>query len=146
MADKKRVLILCTGNSSRSQMAEGLLRHDAGDRFLVESAGTKPSMVRAEAIAVMKEVGIDITSHRSKHVDEFAGQDFDYVLTVCDNAKESCPVFFGKAARLHHSFNDPATVQGSEEKRLAAFRQVRNELRSYLRSFPKVEVSDPGHL
>jgi arsenate reductase len=127
-------------------MAEGLLRHDAGDRFLVESAGTKPSMVRAEAIAVMKEVGIDITSHRSKHVDEFAGQDFDYVLTVCDNAKESCPVFFGKAARLHHSFNDPATVQGSEEKRLAAFRQVRNELRSYLRSFPKVEVSDPGHL
>jgi len=146
MADKKRMLILCTGNSSRSQMAEGLLRHDAGDRFLVESAGTKPSMVRAEAIAVMKEVGIDITSHRSKHVDEFAGQDFDYVLTVCDNAKESCPVFFGKAARLHHSFNDPATVQGSEEKRLAAFRQVRNELRSYLRSFPKVEVSDPGHL
>ena len=139
MADKKRMLILCTGNSSRSQMAEGLLRHDAGDRFLVESAGTKPSMVRAEAIAVMKEVGIDITSHRSKHVDEFAGQDFDYVLTVCDNAKESCPVFFGKAARLHHSFNDPATVQGSEEKRLAAFRQVRNELRSYLRSFPKVE-------
>jgi arsenate reductase (thioredoxin) len=146
MADKKRMLILCTGNSSRSQMAEGLLRHDAGDRFLVESAGTKPSMVRAEAIAVMKEVGIDITSHRSKHVDEFAGQDFDYVLTVCDNAKESCPVLFGKAARLHHSFNDPATVQGSEEKRLAAFRQVRNELRSYLRSFPKVEVSDPGHL
>lgn len=139
MADKKRVLILCTGNSARSQMAEGLLRHDAGDRFTVESAGTKPSIVRPEAIAVMKEAGIDITTHRSKHVDEFAGQEFDYVLTVCDNAKESCPVFFGKTTRLHHSFNDPATVEGSEEKRLAAFRQVRNELRSYLRSFPKAE-------
>jgi protein-tyrosine-phosphatase len=88
MSDKKRVLILCTGNSARSQMAEGLLRHDAGDRFTVESAGTKPSTVRREAITVMKEVGIDITSHRSKHVAEFAGKDFDYVLTVCDNAKE----------------------------------------------------------
>ena len=137
MADKKRVLILCTGNSARSQMAEGLLRHDAGSRFWVESAGTKPSIVRPEAIEVMKEVGIDITSHRSKHVDEFAGQNFDYVLTVCDNAKESCPVFFGKATRLHHSFNDPAAVEGSEEKRLSVFRQVRDELRSYLKSFPK---------
>jgi arsenate reductase len=136
MADKKRVLILCTGNSARSQMAEGLLRHDAGDRFTVESAGTKPSTVRPEALAVMTEVGIDITSHRSKHVDEFAGQDFDYVLTVCDNAKESCPVFFGKATRLHHSFNDPAAFEGTEETRLGEFRRVRDELRSYLRGFP----------
>ena len=136
MADKKRVLILCTGNSARSQIAEGLLRHDAGERFTVESAGTKPSTVRPEARAVMKEVGIDITSHRSKHVDEFAGQDFDYVLTVCDNAKESCPVFFGKATRLHHSFNDPAAVEGSEETRLREFRRVRDELRAYLRGFP----------
>jgi arsenate reductase (thioredoxin) len=135
MADKKRVLILCTGNSARSQMAEGLLRHDAGDGFAVESAGTKPSIVRPEAIAVMKEVGIDITSHRSKHVEEFAGQDFDYVLTVCDNAKESCPVFFSKATRLHHSFNDPAVVEGSEEERLEAFRRVREELRLYLKNF-----------
>lgn len=139
MADKKKVLILCAGNSARSQMAEGLLRHDAGDRFTVESAGTKPSTVRPEAIAVMKEVGIDITSHWSKHVDEFAGQDFDYVLTVCDNAKETCPVFFVKAERLHHSFNDPAAVPGSEQERLAVFRRVRDELRSYLRSFPKRE-------
>ena len=136
MADKKRVLILCTGNSARSQMAEGLLRHDAGERFTVESAGTKPGIVRPEAIAVMKEIGIDITSHRSKNVDEFAGQSFDYVLTVCDNAKESCPVFFSKATRLHHSFNDPAAVEGSEEKRLGEFRRVRDELRSYLRGFP----------
>ena len=135
MENKKRVLILCTGNSARSQMAEGLLRHDAGDRFTVESAGTKPSTVRPEAIAVMTEVGIDITSHRSKHVDEFGGQDFDYVLTVCDNAKEGCPVFFGKATRLHHNFNDPAAVEGSEEKRLEEFRRVRDELRAYLKSF-----------
>jgi len=137
MGDKKRVLILCTGNSARSQMAEGLLRHDAGDRFTVESAGTKPGVVRPEAIMVMTEVGIDITSHRSKHVDEFADQHFDYVLTVCDNAKESCPVFFGKATRLHHSFNYPAAVEGSEEKRLAAFRKVRDEPRAYLKRFPQ---------
>src|SRR5258707_15238701 len=97
MTDKKRVLILCTGNSARSQMAEGLLRHDAGDRFEIESAGTKPGRVRPEAIVVMAELGIDIASHRSKHVDEFAGQDFDIVLTVCDNARESCPVFPGGA-------------------------------------------------
>ena len=137
MEDKQRVLILCTGNSARSQMAEGLLRRDAGERFTVESAGTKPSAVRPEAIAVMNEVGIDISSYRSKHVDEFAGQTFDYVLTVCDNAKESCPVFFGKAVRLHHSFNDPAAVEGTDEKRLGVFRNVRDELRAYLRAFPK---------
>ena len=137
MADRKRVLILCTGNSARSQMAEGLLRHDSGERFTVESAGTKPSTVRPEAIAVMKEVGIDTSSHRSKHVDEFADQNFDYVLTVCDNAKESCPVFLGKATRLHHSFNDPAAVEGAEEKRLGAFRKVRDELRAYLKRFPQ---------
>lgn len=135
--DKKRVLILCTGNSARSQMAEGLLRHDAGDRFTVESAGTKPGTVRPEAIAVMKEAGIDIASHRSKHVDEFAGQDFDYVLTVCDNAKESCPIFPGKTVRLHQSVDDPAAVEGTEEKRLAEFRRVRDELRSYLKTFAK---------
>ena len=86
----------------------------------------------------MKEVDIDISSHRSKHVDEFAGQDFDYVLTICDNARESCPVFFGNATRLHHSFNDPAAVEGSEEQRLGAFRKVRDEVRSYLKSFPKL--------
>jgi protein-tyrosine-phosphatase len=90
---KQKVLILCTGNSARSQMAEGLLRHDAGDRFEVESAGTNPSQVRPEAIAVMKELGIDISDHHSKHVDTVADQRFDYVLTVCDSAKESCPLF-----------------------------------------------------
>ena len=135
--EKKRVLILCTGNSARSQMAEGLLRHDAGERFDVESAGTKPSIVRPEAIAAMKELGIDISEHRSKHVDEFEGQKFDYVITVCDNAKESCPVFFSAAKRLHQSFEDPAALNGSEEERLALFRRVRGELRAYLADFAK---------
>ena len=132
---KKRVLILCTGNSARSQMAEGLLRHDAGDKFEVESAGTKPGSVRPEAMAAMNELGIDISGHRSKHVDEFDGQQFDYVITVCDNARETCPVFFGNAQRLHHDFDDPAGVAGSEEQRLAVFRRVRDELRGYLRDF-----------
>lgn len=135
MSDKGRVLILCTGNSARSQMAEGLLRHDAGERFTVESAGTKPSSVRSEAIAVMNELGIDISAQRSKHVDEFRGQRFDYVITVCDNAREACPVFFGATKRLHHSFEDPAALDGSEAERLALFRHVRDELRSYLDGF-----------
>jgi arsenate reductase len=137
MNEKKRVLILCTGNSARSQMAEGLLRHDAGELFDVESAGTKPSLVRPEAIAVMKELGIDISGHRSKHVDEFKGRHFDYVITVCDNAKEACPVFLGTTNRLHHSFDDPAALNGSDEERLAVFRRVRDGLRSYLSEFAK---------
>jgi len=135
MSDKRRVLILCTGNSARSQMAEGLLRHDAGERFEVESAGTKPCFVRPEAIAVMREIGIDISGHRSKHVDEFEGQQFDYVITVCDNAREPCPVFLGKADKLHHAFEDPAALTGSEDQRLTAFRRVRDELRAFLRGF-----------
>src|SRR5277367_2350413 len=122
MNEKKRVLVLCTGNSARSQMAEGLLRHDAGERFDVESAGTKPSSVRPEAIAAMRELGIDISGHRSKSVAEFGGQEFDYVITVCDSARETCPVFFETATRLHHSFQDPpAEFVGSEEARLAVF-------------------------
>ncbi len=133
---KKRVLILCTGNSARSQMAEGLLAHNAADRFEVESAGTKPGHVRPEAIAVMKELGIDISNHRSKHVDEFQGQHFDYVLTVCDNAKESCPFFPGSSKRLHRAFDDPATYQGTDEERLAVFRRVRKEIQEYLQTFP----------
>lgn len=136
MPDKERVLILCTGNSARSQMAEGLLRHDAGDRFEVFSAGTRPSHVRHEAIAAMRELGIDISSHRSKCADEFTGQHFHYVVTVCDNARESCPIFPGKAITIHQAFEDPAAVQGSEQERLDAFRRVRDELRVYLRALP----------
>ena len=133
---KQRVLILCTGNSARSQMAEGLLRHDAGERFEVASAGTKPSHVRPEAIAVMNEVGVDISGQRSTHVDEVAGTTFDYVLTVCDQAREACPVFPGQTQRLHHDFQDPAAFEGSEAERLAVFRRVRDEIRTYLKTFP----------
>ena len=133
---KQRVLMLCTGNSARSQLAEGLLRHDAGYRFEVESAGTRPSHVRPEAVTVMREIGIDISAHRSKHVDEFAGQPFDFVLTVCDNANESCPVFPGQGTRIHRNFEDPAALQASEPERLALFRRVRDEIRDYLRTFP----------
>jgi arsenate reductase len=116
-------------------MAEGLLRHDAGNRFEVWSAGTRPSQVRAEAIAAMREVGIDISGQRSKSVDEFVGQAFDYVITVCDNAKETCPVFPATTKRIHWSIKDPAAAQGSEEERLAEFRRVRDQLRSILCQF-----------
>lgn len=133
---KRRVLILCTGNSARSQMAEGLLCHDAGDRFDVFSAGVEPFPIRPEAIAVMREVGIDLSGHRSKHVNEFSGQRFDYVLTVCDHAREICPVFPGSASMIHHSFTDPGNFKGSEPERLARFRQIRDEIRDYLRTFP----------
>ena len=136
MSDKKRVLILCTGNSARSQMAEGILRHDAGERFEVESAGTKASSVRPEAIAAMRELGIDILEQRSKNVDEFEGQHFDYVITVCDNARETCPVFFRATERLHHTFDDPpAPGVGSHEELMVIFRRVRDELRVYLQDF-----------
>lgn len=133
---KSSVLILCTANSARSQMAEGLLRHDHGDRFTVESAGARATLVRPEAIAVMQEIGVDLTTHRSKSVDEFAGTKFDYVLTVCDNAREACPVYPGHANRIHHNFDDPAAVEGSEAERLDAFRRVRDQIRSYFKSFP----------
>lgn len=116
-------------------MAEGLLRHDHGDEFEVESAGTRATRVRPEAVAVMNEIGVDISSHRSKVVDEFADQSFDYVLTVCDNAKEICPIFPGHGNRLHHSFDDPASAHGSDQERLAAFRSVRDQIRIYLQEF-----------
>jgi arsenate reductase len=134
---KRSVLILCTGNSARSQMAEGLLRHDAGDHFEVFSAGVNPTRVRPEAIAVMQELGIDLSVHRSKHVNEFTGQSFDYVLTVCDHAREVCPIFPGTTQTIHHSFVDPAEFNGSDEDRLTLFRKVRDQIREYLRTFPR---------
>jgi arsenate reductase len=132
---KKNVLILCTGNSARSQMAEGLLRHEAGDRFEVFSAGTKPTQVRLEAIAVLDELGIDISGQRSKHVDEFVSQPLDFVITVCDHAKESCPIFPAEAQRLHWPFEDPAAVEGTEEERNAAFRRIRDQIQSRVRTW-----------
>lgn len=138
MNEKKRVLILCTGNSARSQMAEGLLRHDAGDEFEVESAGVAPGKVRPEAIEAMREIGIDISHHRSKSADEFVGQNFDYIITVCDNAKETCPVFPGKAERIHQSFDDPPPESvGDYESRIEIFRRVRDEIREWLKTFTR---------
>ena len=136
MADKVRVLILCTGNSARSQMAEGILRHDGGDRFEVESAGVNPTRVRPEAVEAMREIGIDISGHRSKSADEFVGQDFDYIITVCDNARETCPVFPGNAERIHQSFEDPpAPGAADSETTMAVFRRVRDEIREWLHGF-----------
>ena len=116
-------------------MAEGLLRGLAGEVFEVESAGVSPTAVRPEAIAVMREIGVDISNHRSKSVDEFTGQQFDYVITVCDNAREQCPVFPAETKRLHWSFDDPAALVGDEAARLAVFRRVRDEIEERLRRF-----------
>ena len=135
MSEKKRVLILCTGNSARSQIAEGLLRHFHGDSFEVFSAGVEPSFVRPEAIQIMSEIGIDISSYRSKSIDEFLTQEFDYVITVCDNANEHCPIFPGAPMRIHWSVADPASVVGDEQIRLGAFRKARNELQRRLTEF-----------
>ena len=133
-SEPKRVLVLCTGNSARSQMAEGLLQYICGDAYDVHSAGTHPSSVRPEAIKALAEMGIDISNNRSKSVDEFAGQEIDYVLTVCDNAQENCPYFPAKTQLTHHAFDDPAAVEGDEETRLAAFRRVRDEIYEYLKT------------
>ncbi|MBI4892472.1 MAG: arsenate reductase ArsC [Acidobacteria bacterium] len=135
MTEKKRLLVLCTGNSARSQMGEGLFRAAGEGTFEVHSAGTKPGSVRPEAIAVMREIGIDISSHWSKSVDEFAGRTFDYVVTVCDHARDSCPLFPAGTARLHWSFEDPAAVEGTEEERLAAFRRIRDQIHQRVKAF-----------
>ncbi len=127
---KKSVLILCTGNSARSQMAEGLFRHMAGDRFDVASAGTKPGTIRPEAITAMRELGIDISGQRSKSVDEFLSRPVDYVITVCDKANESCPVFSSAAKRFHWPFEDPPGPESSEQERTSAFRRVRDEIKA----------------
>jgi arsenate reductase len=135
MSEKKRILVICTGNSARSQMAEGILRYEGGNRFEVFSAGTHPSYVRPEAIAVMNEIGIDISQHRSKSVDDFIAQPLDFVVTVCNSAKETCPVFPGDANRLHWPFDDPAAIQSDEAARLAAFRQIRDQIRERIMIF-----------
>lgn len=131
------ILVLCTGNSARSQMGEGLFRHYLGDRFEIHSAGTKPGSVRPEAIAVMAEIGIDISAHWSKSVDGFLNHEFSYIVTVCDNAKENCPYFPGQSERVHWSFEDPAAVEGGEETRLDAFRRIRDQIKSRVEEFSK---------
>jgi arsenate reductase len=132
--NRQRVLFLCTGNSCRSQMAEGLLRHFAGDQFDVHSAGTRPAGLNPVAVEAMSELGIDISGQRSKSVTGFLGQQFEFVITVCDSANESCPVFPG-TNRLHWSFEDPAAAQGTPEQRAAIFRRVRDEIAARIRDF-----------
>jgi len=139
---KERVLILCTGNSARSQMAEGLLRALADDKFDVFSAGSKPSSVNLLAIQAMREWDIDISQHRSKHLNEFITQPFGYVITVCDIAAETCPIFPGRTQRIHWSFPDPAAVEGSEDARLQAFRDTRDAIETRLNTW-LAELSTP---
>ena len=137
--NRPRVLILCSGNSARSQMAEGLLRRLGGMRYEVFSAGTKPVGLNPLAIEAMREVGIDISAQRSKSVAEFSGQEFATVITVCDNAAEECPVFPGAPQRVHWSVTDPAAVSGTKEEKLGAFRKVRDELERRIQSFVNSE-------
>lgn len=135
MKDRKSILFLCTGNSCRSQMAEGFLRHFAGDRFEAASAGTHPASLNPDAVEAMREVGINISHHRSKGIGEVIGQRFDQVITVCDRAKESCPIFPETSALDHWPIEDPATAKGSPEERTAVFRRVRDEIAARVRGF-----------
>ncbi len=133
MVDKRsKVLFICTHNSARSQMAEGILNHLCGDRYQAFSAGTKPSGVNPFAIEVMKEIGIDISHHRSKSIEEFEGQEFDYVITVCDSAKEECPYFAGGKKLIHKGFPDPSSYEGTKEEKLDFFRKVRDQIKSWI--------------
>jgi arsenate reductase len=129
---KKKVLFICTHNAARSQMAEGLLRTLYGDHYEAYSAGTQPSKVNPYAVKVMSELGIDISTHRSKHVDAFHGTKFDYVVTVCNHAKEACPWFQGGKKYLHKDFEDPSQFEGEEEQKLAVFREVRDEMKDWI--------------
>ncbi|MGK6351072.1 arsenate reductase ArsC [Parapedobacter sp. DT-150] len=137
----KKILVLCTGNSCRSQLAEGYLRHFAGDRAEVYSAGIETHGVNPKAVQVMKEDGIDISGHTSNHVDEYIDIDFDYVITVCDNAKESCPVFPSKARQFHHNFPDPAKATGTPEAVMDQFRAVRDQIKGYSEAFVREHIT-----
>jgi arsenate reductase (thioredoxin) len=129
MTEKTRVLFLCTHNSARSQMAEGLLRDLAGDQFEVMSAGTEATRVRPLAVRAMEEIGVDISGQESKTLNRYLDQPFDYVITVCDDANEACPFFPGAQSRLHWSFDDPSRAEGSDEERLEVFRRVRDGIK-----------------
>ena len=131
----KKVLFICTHNSSRSQMAEGLVNHDLAGKVQAFSAGTDPTFVHPLAIAVMKDLGIDISRQRSKSLDEFVNQKFDYVITLCDHAAESCPVFFGGTQRMHMGFPDPMSIKGTEGEKLLFFRDLRDQIRKEIMGF-----------
>ncbi len=141
---KKKVLFLCTHNSARSQMAEGLLNHYYGDLYEAKSAGVEVSHVNPFAIEVLKEIGIDISHHYSKHANQFIGERFDYIITVCDHAREHCPYFPGGKRYIHRSFKDPSTVQGTEEEKREAFRKTRDEIKKWIdENFGKNEEIEP---
>lgn len=131
----KKILVLCTGNSCRSQMAEGYLKHYAGNKATVYSAGIEAHGVNPGAIAIMKEDGIDISQHTSNLVDDYKNLDFDFVITVCDNAKENCPYFPGNAIKIHHNFPDPAKAVGDESEIMNEFRKVRNQIKEFCKNF-----------
>jgi len=132
---KKKVLFLCTGNSARSQMAEGLLRHLRNNEFEVCSAGVEPKGVHAKAVEAMREIGVDISWQQSKHVDDLQVKEFDYIITLCDHAAQNCPIFPGRGERMHHGFSDPAAVHGSDHEVPEAFRKVRDELKQFIIRF-----------
>ena len=135
MPSLRRVLFVCTHNSCRSQMAEGLINHDLGDRFKAYSAGTEATRVNPLAAKVMSEIGIDISHHRSKTLDDFTGQDFDVVITLCGDANETCPLYLGGVRRVHIDFDDPSRLKGDEEKVLPEYRRVRDAIRERLNRF-----------
>lgn len=145
--EKLRVLFVCTHNSARSQMAEGFLREYGADRFEAFSAGTEAAGVRPEAVRAMAEVGIDISGQHSKTVDRFSGEPFAWVITVCDQAREACPVFPGADQTAHWGFDDPSEAQGDEDERMAVFRRVRDEIARRVRMFAlaagRQDVTDP---
>jgi arsenate reductase len=132
-----KVLFLCTGNSCRSQMAEGWARHLHGDKFEVHSAGVKPTELHPLAVRVMEEAGVDISAQKAKHVRILRDTIFDYVITVCDSAREACPLYPGKTKVLHHDFEDPANAQGNEEAKLAVFRRVRDQIKEFVAGLPE---------
>jgi arsenate reductase len=140
--EKVKVLFICTGNSCRSQMAEGWARHLKGDVIDAYSAGIQPAGVSSRAIKAMAEVGIDISCQSSKHVDELAGVDFDYVVTLCDYAKEHCPIFPGETKQMHRSFEDPSAVWGSDDEIMTAFRKTRDDIRNFIETLPESLHSD----
>jgi len=139
---KTKVLFLCTGNACRSQMAEGWARHLKSDVIEAYSAGVWPAAVSSRAIKVMAEAGVDISSHKSQHVDEFAEIEFDYVVTLCDNAREQCPVFAGNAKVVHKAFDDPVMMVGTNDQIIAAFRRARDEIRAFVETMPESLEAD----
>jgi len=138
---KKKVLFLCTGNSCRSQMADGIVNHDFAGRLEAFSAGTEPHGLNPKAVQVMAEIGMDISGNSSDHISKYEGQPFDYVITLCGDANEKCPLFFGGVQRLHMGFEDPPKARGTEEEVMAVYRRVRDEIRQTMRAFFEKELA-----